>query len=99
MLYRKRLTVDAKALASVDDYPRSGINDIMRLHMNRFTHKMDNPTIKIDTLDSEGKLKSMGVCKTYYINIVFRLQHDGQINYQHFRIVMSRDGIIQINEI
>lgn len=99
MLYRKRLTVDAKALASVDDYPRSGINDIMRLHLNRFTHKMDNPTITIDTLDSEGKLKSMGVCKTYYINIVFRLQHDGQINYQHFRIVMSRDGIIQINEI
>ena len=99
MLYRKRLTIDDKALASVDDYPRSGINDIMRLHLNRFTHKMDNPKIQIDTLDSEGNLKSMSVRKTYYINIVFQLQHDGTTKFQHFRIVMSRDGVIQVNEI
>jgi hypothetical protein len=77
----------------------SGINDIMRLHLNRFTHKMDNPKISIDTLDADGNLKSMSVRKTYYINIVFQLQHDGQVKYQHFRIVMSRDGVIQINEI
>jgi hypothetical protein len=99
MLYRKRLMIDDKALASVDNYPMSGINDIMRLHLNRFTHKMDNPKISIDTLDADGNLKSMSVRKTYYINIVFQLQHDGQVKYQHFRVVMSRDGVIQINEI
>ena len=98
MLYRKRLTIDGKSLASVDDYPMSGINDIMRLHLTRFTHKMDNPEIDIDTLDFEGKLKSMGVRKTYYINVVFQLKHDEQTKYQHFRIVMSRDGVIEINE-
>ena len=99
MLYRKRLTIDAKSLASVDNYPMSGVNDIMRLHLNRFTHKMDNPKISIDTLDSDGNLKSMSVRKTYYINVVFQLKHDQQTKYQHFRIVMSRDGVIQINEI
>ena len=99
MLYRKRLTVDDKALASVDDYPRTGINDIMRLHVNRFTHKMDNPKVTIDTLGPDGNLKSMSVRKTYYINIVFQLQHDGNTKYQHFRVVMSRDGVIQVNEI
>ena len=99
MLYRKRLTIDGKALASVDNYLMSGINDIMRLHLTRFTHKMDNPKIDIDTLDSEGKLKSMSVRKTYYINVVFQLKHDEQTKYQHFRIVMSRDGVIEINEI
>ena len=99
MLYRKRLTIDAKVLASVDDYPMSGVNDIMRLHLNRFTHKMDNPKISIDTLDADGNLKSMNVRKTYYINVVFQLKHDQQTKYQHFRIVMSRDGVIQINEI
>lgn len=99
MLYRKRLTVDGKALASVDNYPMSGINDIMRLHLTRFTHKMDNPKIEIDTLDSDGGLVSMSVRKTYYLNVVFQLRHDGQTKYQHFRIVMSRDGVIEINEI
>ena len=99
MLYRKRLTIDAKELASVDNYPMSGVNDIMRLHLNRFTHKMDNPKISIDTLDADGNLKSISVRKTYYINVVFQLKHDEQTKYQHFRIVMSRDGVLQINEI
>jgi hypothetical protein len=99
MLYRKRLTIDGKALASVDNYPMSGINDIMRLHLTRFTHKMDNPKIDIDTLDVEGNLMSMSVRKTYYINVVFQLKHDDQTKYQHFRIVMSRDGVIEINEV
>lgn len=99
MLYRKRLTIDGKALASVDNYPMSGINDIMRLHLTRFTHKMDNPKIEIDTLDAEGGLKSLSVRKTYYINVIFQLKHDEQTKYQHFRIVMSRDGVIEINEV
>ena len=99
MLYRKRLTIDGKALASVDNYPMSGINDIMRLHLTRFSHKMDNPKIDIDTLDADGNLMSMSVRKTYYLNVVFQLKHDEQTKFQHFRIVMSRDGVIEINEV
>ena len=54
---------------------------------------------EIDTLDAEGGLKSLSVRKTYYINVIFQLKHDEQTKYQHFRIVMSRDGVIEINEI
>ena len=99
MLYRKRLTIDDEALSEISDYPLTGINEIMRLHLNRFTHKMDNPKISIDTLDGEGNLKSVSVSKTYYINIVFQLQHDSEVEYHHFRIVMSRDGVIQVDKI
>jgi len=99
MLYRKRLTIDEEALAAVDDYPMRGINEIMRLHLNRFTQKMDNPKISVDTLDEDGNLKSISVRKIYYINIVFQLQHDSDIEYHHFRVVMSRDGVLQVNEI
>ena len=98
MLYRKRLTIDDAALSSVYEYPMAGINEIMRLHLNRFTHKMDNPMTQIDTIDSEGNLKSMSARKTYYINIVFQLQHDGNTSYKHFRVVMSRDGVVQVDE-
>ena len=99
MLYRKHLTIDDVALKGMDDYPITGLNEIMRLHLTRFTHKMDNPKISIDTLDAEGNIKSMSVRKTYYINIVFQLQHDGETEYHHFRVVMSRDGVIQVKEI
>ena len=99
MLYRKRLTIDEEVLAGVDDYPMRGINEIMRLHLNRFTHKMDNPKISIDTLDEDGNLKSMSVRKIYYINIVFQMQYDSDVKYHHFRVVMSRDGVLQVNEI
>lgn len=99
MLYRKRLTIDDAVLSGICDYPLTGINEIMRLHLNRFTHKMDNPMISIDTLDGKGNLKSMSVRKTYYINIVFQLKHETEVKYHHFRIVMSRDGVIQVDEI
>lgn len=99
LLYRKHLTIDDKALQSNADYPMRGINEIMRLHLTRFTQKMDNPTVPIDTFDENGNVITIQVQKSYYINIVFQLQHDGQIEYHHFRITMTRDGILHIVEL
>ena len=76
-----------------------GLNEIMRLHMTRFTHKMDNPSVPVDTLDEEGNITSVRVEKLYYVNIIFQLQHDGETEYHHFRITMTRNGILSINEI
>lgn len=99
LLYRKKVEIDDMALASNADYPMRGINEIMRLHLNRFTHKMDNPQVPIDTIDASGVLKSLKVQKIYYVNIIFQLQHDGAVEYHHFRISMTRDGVVDINEI
>jgi hypothetical protein len=99
MLYRKHLTIDDVALSRNDDYPMRGINEIMRLHMNRFTHKMDNPDVPIDSIDADGKISSVLVPKIYYVNTVFQLQHDGEVEYHHFRITMTRNGILGIDEI
>ena len=99
LLYRKNITIDDVALAANADYPMRGINEIMRLHLNRFTHKMDNPEVPIDTVDEAGSLRSLKVQKIYYVNIVFQLQHDGAVEYHHFRISMTRDGVVDINEI
>lgn len=99
MLYRKHLTIDDVALSANDDYPMRGINEIMRLHMTRFTHKMDNSHVPIDSLDGDGNIVSVRVEKLYYVNIVFQLQHDGDVEYHHFRITMTRNGILSIDEI
>ena len=96
MLYRQRVVLDDKALAVKEKYPRRGVNEIMRLHLNRFTHKMDNPQMSVDTLDEDGNIRSLNVQKIYYVNIVFQLVHDDDIQYQQFRIGMSRDGVFEV---
>lgn len=96
ILFRKRVTIDGKVLAENDDYPMRGINEIMRLHLTRFTQKMDNPEIPVDTVLADGSLSSVKVQKIYYINIVFQLQHADKIEYRHFRVVMTRDGVLRV---
>ena len=99
LLYRKHVTIDDVALAANADYPMRGINDIMRLHLNRFTHKMDNPEVPIDTVDESGNLKSLKVQKIYHVNVVFQLEHDGAVEYKHFLISMTRDGVLEVVEL
>ena len=99
MLYRKRLSMDNEALASNDDYPMRGINEIMRLHLNRFTLKMDNPEVPIDTLDSEGSIGTVLVDKIYYLNVVFNLVHGSECEFRHFKIAMTRDGVLSVDEL
>ena len=99
MLYRKRVTIDDVALAENADYPMRGINEIMRLHLTRFTQKMDNATVPIDSIDEDGNVITVNVQKIYYVNIVFQLLHDGDVEYHHFRISMTRNGVVDIQEI
>lgn len=99
LLYRKHVTIDDEALAANDDYPMRGINEIMRLHLTRFTQKMDNPSVPIDSVDESGCISCMDVQKIYHVNLVFQLQHDADVEYHHFRIAMTRDGVLSIEEI
>lgn len=99
LLYRKHVTIDDVALAENDDYPMNGINEIMRLHLHRFTQKMDNPVVPIDSVDASGSITTAEVEKIYYVNIVFQLQHAGDVEYHHFRISMTRVGVLDIRKI
>ena len=99
LLYRKHVTIDDAALAKQDDYPMRGINEIMRLHLTRFTQKMDNAEVPIDTFDENGNFMTVSIPKLYYVNIVFQLQHDGEVEYHQFRISMTRNGVQEIDKI
>ena len=99
LLYRKHVEILDSALASVDAYPMKGVNEIIRLHLGRFTHKMDNPELLIDTFDAEGNMTTASIQKIYYVNVLFQLQHDGEIEYHHFRVTMTRNGIQEVNKI
>ena len=96
LLYRKRIAIDDEALSRNDDYPMRGINEILRLHLHRFTQKMDNPVVPIDSMNEDGTITSRDVEKIYHIHIVFQMQHDGDVKYNHFCISMTRDGVLDI---
>ena len=99
LLYRKHVEIADSALALVDEYPIKGVNEILRLHLTRFTHKMDNPEVPIDSFDEDGRLFTASIQKIYYVNVVFQLQHDGDAEYHHFRITMTRNGVQAIDKI
>ncbi|MGM9748082.1 MAG: hypothetical protein ACI3ZN_04725 [Candidatus Cryptobacteroides sp.] len=99
LLYRKRVDIDGKVLNEIGDYPMKGINEIMRLHLTRFSQKMDNPEVPIDTLDGNGNINTVKVQKIYYINVVFQLCHESEAEYRHFRILMTRNGILKVEEL
>lgn len=99
LLYRKRVTIDGATLIKNDDYPMCGINEIMRLHLTRFTHKMDDALVLIDTIDEDGNITTRNVQKIYYVNIVFQLRRDNIIKYHTFRIEMTKEGVVGIKEV
>ena len=99
LLYRKRVSIDSEALKANNEYPVRGINEIMRLHLTRFSQKMDNPEVPVNYLSGEGTVNSVKVQKIYYINIVFQLCQEDDIRYCHFRISMTRDGIVKVEEL
>ena len=98
LLYRKRIVIDNVAMKADNLYPLNGINEILRFHTNRFTQKMDNPVVPVDTLDGDGRVVPLSVQKIYYINMVMQLSYGGRNDYRRFRIVMARDGIIAVEQ-
>lgn len=98
LLYRKRIVLDSKALNSHSMYYVNGINEILRFHTNRFTQKMDNPEVPVNTLDDEGVVQTVRVQKIYYLNMVMQLCEGEDVSYKRFRIVMTRNGILDVEE-
>lgn len=99
ILYRKRIDLDREKMEEGSKYNLPGINDIIRLQVNSFTHKMDNPAMKVNCLDKDGEPKTYTCPRYYYLNIVLQYTYDGQTDYKHLRVAFNRDGISNIEEL
>lgn len=98
LLYRKRVIINNNELCAVNDYPVKGINEILRFHMHRFIQKMDNPEVPVNTLDDQGNVTTVKVQKIYYINLVMQLVDGEDVSYRRFRVVMTRNGILNVEQ-
>ncbi len=99
LLYRKLAHIDREAMEHNNEYRIAGVNDIMRLHFNRFVEKIDDPTVAMPMLDENGEVKVIDGEKIYLTNIILQLGYDNQIKYKRYRILFTRDGITRIEEL
>lgn len=99
ILYRKNMNIDRDKMEEGSLYNLPGINDIIRLQVDSFVRKMDNPVVKQSCLDADGNETLMVCPRNYFLNIVLQYIYDGSTEYKHFRILLNRDGISAIEEI
>ena len=98
ILYRKLVYIDGQALARYDEYRLSGVNDILRLHLGRFTLKMDDPQTALYRLRDDGSEEVVYTDRIYYLNFVMQVRYGGDVTYKRFRLVVTRGGILSIEE-
>lgn len=93
MLYRMALHINRERLNNISVYETTGINDIIRLNVNSFLKKMDNPKVNEMIMNPDGTVDTIACDKVYYVNIVLQLKYEGSEMLRRYRVALSRNGI------
>lgn len=99
ILYRKSVHIDRETLEAGSQYEFPGVNDIIRFQVGDFLHMMDDPQSAMGTMDRDGKPVVTMCEKHYFISIVLQYEHADEMDFKHFRICLTRDGIKGIEEL
>lgn len=98
ILYRKQVHIENDKMRERYPYDFIGINDILRLHIQQFTQKMDDPTVLIHAVNQTGDMRSIPAERLYHLHIVQQFIHNEQSEYRGFDIAATRDGIAECTE-
>jgi hypothetical protein len=99
ILYKRRTRLHPeRIIEAFDECGINGINEIIYFDFTRFARKMENSksTVFIPGEKSYHKLNGRYV---YHLHLVVKYSSDVQPVYQHFRVVMTRNGIQRIDTI
>lgn len=96
LLYRKLLQLNSVAIEDSVPYDIPGIRDIMRFNFSNFILKMDNPISHIPIVNELEEVEKSEVKFIYYINFIMQLKYNETVEYKRFRLIMSRDGIEEV---
>jgi hypothetical protein len=99
ILYRKIIKIDREKMITNSKYFFSGINDIMRFYLTRIIQRTVSPEEHLYIAENDGKISTVITEKMYYLNVVMEMQVDEQVDYKRYRIVFSRNGIINLEEL
>ncbi|HRY33086.1 MAG TPA: hypothetical protein P5531_09000 [Bacteroidales bacterium] len=96
LLYRKVIRLKRESLDHISQYRVPGINEILRLNVLNFSHKMDDAAIPLYVPEREKGFQIISGEKVYYLNLVIRISHQGRDEYIHYRITMNRNGLLAV---
>lgn len=99
MLYRKLVKLNRLSLDKISSYPMPGIHEIIRINISEFLRKMDNPKIPLFVPDPINGYDMIEGEKVYYLNLIFQMKNKNNILNYHYRVVMNRNGILDIETI
>ena len=99
ILYRKWVQLNAEILDEYGQYDIAGINEIIRFDLGSFARKMDEPAYELYVPEGEADHASIKGEKIYYVNFLIQLQHEGNVEYRRFRLMITRDGIREIQKL
>jgi len=90
--YKKELKLDAQRLEE------RGLTDILRFHVARLLHDMDEPDQEIEYIDETTQaLGPVRAAKTYHVDLIFRVsaaRRPPQVTLM--RLILDRNGIRRI---
>ncbi len=100
MLYRKKVHLNRKNIGRINQYPFTGVNDIIRINFFDFMKKMDNPKMPLYVNLGNEQYNSVEAKKVYYINYIIQCRYQGvTTDYYRYRVMIGRKGIQQIDKI
>jgi len=99
ILYRKLVEIDRPKLDESSKYFVAGINEILRISVQSFLNKMDNPETTLYAVNSNGELTRTMGSKVYYLNFIIQLKYQDFEKFKRYRVVFNRNGIKEIEEL
>ncbi len=102
--YRKVIDLNANILRS-HIYPLRAVHDILRLNIEAFLSKLDDPLHGTEMLDTEGRLVEMKMPKVYHLDLILkysqigRTQADERATFESIRLIINKKGLFRIERI
>jgi len=102
--YRKVIDLNANILRS-HIYPLRAVHDILRLNIEAFLSKLDDPLHGTEMLDTEGRLVEMKMPKVYHLDLILkysqigRTKTDERSTFESIRLIVNKKGLFRIERI
>ncbi len=99
LIYRQRLALYHNRLASLSHYPLSGVNEIIRINLREFLRRMDSSHAAVYDYKEGGHIATLQTEKVYYVHLIMRATYEGNTNFYHFCLTLTRRGIIELKQL
>ena len=99
VLFRKIVQIDGEALTQSTSYNIDGVVEIIRLSMQSFMRKTDNPEFPLYIPEKDNSVKQVAGIRNYYMNIVIQAHYETTESITRYRVTFNRDGIYDIKKI